>query len=605
MARPTKQVELTPQERDIVNGVLNNPILGLPTFTNYFCKAEDTGTWFTEEENEYAHNSLTRYDRHGNERGDLVLMYEYLYEKWRQEGQQQFLWADPPYHARWWVSSIRYEMTGLYKGMPQFYWNHGWFPLEWGARMHYASQPDHTILGGFGCSKTAHVGMSAFAFCCAQKRFRFVCAAAFMSNAKPMFEEVRNAIEETEAERFIARSRGGELRITESPYPIIRFKNGSQMIFLGADKDIKKVRSESGDWYCVEQSESHSDLGQVTLELGTRTRGRVRGRRRLGRLTFVANSGEAPELWERFDNSDEDPETYFSYNLTSFDNPHLSEQDIGTLKRACGKDEDNIDQYMRGLKPMGRFKDFPKGVVTKCEAKDLDELMLAYIEDKEVVHDIQYELGKGVGVLLWSLPYRKGRAYAAYGDPGTKNPPSRGAGVTIVLDETNWPEQPAQLVHFQWTIGNNRIGPWIDDFQKAIEKYNCQATAFFDSTGDQKNIDELSFEDRGLLAQGINIGANKHGMKLKLLRIMERRMIYWAKGIAPIRQQLARYDENEDKGKTNLPQDIVMTLYLAADELAKRMIKQGKVEQKGAVKRMVRGPGGIRRKRNTRHKVRR
>jgi len=343
-----QSVELSPVEQDMLEGVVTKPLAGFPTFTNYFCQAEDTGTWFTEDEDDYVYNATTRYAPDGKERGGIITQYEYLYQKWKESDKPGELWADPPHHLKWWASSVMYNIQ-MHSGMPQFHWRHGWIPLEWGARMHYAIQPDHTILGGFGCSKTTHVGMSAFAWCCAQPRFRFVCVAAFLSNAKPMFEEVRNAIEETRAEEFIERSRGGDLRMTESPFPVIRFKNGSQMVFLGADKDIRKVRSESGDWYCVEQSESHSDLGQVTLELGTRTRGRVRGRKRLGRLTFVANSGEAPELWKRFDNAENTPETFFSYNLTSFDNPHLSDADINRLRRSCADDDDTIDQYMRCL----------------------------------------------------------------------------------------------------------------------------------------------------------------------------------------------------------------------------------------------------------------
>jgi len=82
-------------------------------------------------------------------------------------------------------------------------------------------------------------------------------------------------------------------------------------------------------------------------------------------------------------------------------------------------------------------------------------------------------------------------------------------------------------------------------------------------------------------------------------------MIYWAKGLSPIRQQLARYDEAVDKGHSKLAQDIVMTMFLAASELAKRMPKAGEQPPPGAVKRMVRGPGGIRRNRTVRKRARR
>jgi hypothetical protein len=509
--------------------------------------------------------------------------------------------ASPPAFASYYAEKIVYEVV-LEGGSPQFFWKHGWIPLRWGAEMHYAKQPEHTILGGFGCSKTTHVGVSGFVFCATVPRFRFVCAAGFLSNARPMFAEIKNIIEETPAEKFIKRNRSNELRITESPYPSIRFQNGSEMVFLGADKDLQKVRSESGDWYVVEQSESHSDLGRVTLELGTRGRGRVRGRKRLGRMTFIANSGEAPELWRRFDAADEQPDIYLSINMSSYENAWLSEVDIEKLERACGGDEDNIDQYMRGLKPIGKFKDFPKEVVEKCEDQSLDRIMA---ESKLEGLDASERLAKGTGHVYWSLPPVDGRDYAVYGDPGTKNPPDRGAGTVIVLDETNFPKKPADVVHFDWVAGNGRIGPWLDHFEAAIMRYNAQGRSYYDATGDQKNIDELSFEDRGLIVKGISMSGVKYGMKLKLLRLMERGLIRWAKLIVPIRIQFSRYDETVDKATSRLPQDIVMTFFLAGNELSRRIVDSPKTTQKNALRDAVRGRGSYRKKRDPRIRTRR
>jgi len=574
-----RKVEFSDQEKEIIENMRKNPLWGFAQFTDYFMRADDTGTWITEEEDDFMLDANTRYE------GGKVTMYEYLSDEWERQGRPDVLVALPPMFASYYAESVPYSVI-VEKGSPQFFWNHGWVPLEWGAVMHYAKQKEHTILGGFGCSKTTHVGMSGFVYCATVPRFRFVCVAAYLSNAKPMYQEIRNAIEETPAMKFLGRARNGEYMWSESPTPRIRFYNGSEMIFLGADKDIQKVRSESGDWYVVEQSESHSDLGAVTLELGTRGRGRVRGRKRLGRLTFVANSGESPELWERFDKAETEPKVYWSLNLSSYQNSWLSNEDIEKLERSCGGDSDTIDQYMLGLKPIGKFKSFPKNVVARCEAPDLDSLMHALREDyssgaREVAESI-------IGHTLWSLPYTEGRDYAVYGDPGTKNPPARGAGTVLVFDETDFPNRPAELIHFHWVAGNGQIGPWLNAFEDACNRYSAHGRAYFEGTGDQKMLDELSFEDRQMVVQRVDMSQIKYGYFLKTLRIMERGLIRWPKEISGIRVQMSKYDVDKDKASSTMPQDIVMTILIVGGELSKRFIPEVRTEQQGAFKRSIR-----------------
>jgi len=581
-------LDLTPEEQHLIEGAINKPLVGFPAFTNYFCQAQDTGSWFSGTDDHYFLDNLTSY------RGAKITMYEYLLEEWKDQQQPSEFWAQPPYHSKYWLSKIRYDVEFV-EGLPAFHWAHGWIPLEWGAQMHYASQTEHCVLGGFGAAKTAQVGMSAFTWAVAVPRFRFVCVAAFLSNAKPMFQEICNAVLDTKAEQFIAKNRNGDLQVKEYPFPTITMKNGSRMVWIGADKDIQKVRSESGDWYCVEQSESHSDLGRVTLELGSRARGTVRGRRRLGRFTFVANSGEAPELWERFALAEEKPETYWSYNLTTYDNPHLSRKDVEMLERACGDDPDQINQYMRGLKPVGTFKDFPKSAIERCENTDLDSVMQARLRESPV--QVEFRNVPGIGPVKWGLPYQEGHDYAVYGDPGTKNPPARGAGVTLVLDETHFPQKPATLVYFAWVPGDNQIGPWIDDFEHAIQTYRANGRAYYDATGDQKMIDELTFQDRNLLVMGVGMAGQKHGMRLKLLRLMERGLIQWPKGISGIRMQFAKYDAQVDKESTHLPQDIVMAFHIAAQMLGMSLSDAPDIPKSIASRKMIRTQGGIRRHR--------
>lgn len=593
-----RKVELTPEEEKVIEDAKAEPLWGYPRFCDYFFSGDDTGTWFTEEEDDYMYDTLTRYT------GGGVTMYEYLYKKWARENHPSSMWADPPFWAKgWFLDAVRYEVPRVEHGMPQFFWKHGWIPLEWGTIMHYAKQPNHVVLGGFGCSKTTHVGVSGFVHCATIPRYKFACVAAFLSQARPMYDALVSIFEDTRAIKLIQRGRNGEPQYTTSPTPRIRFHNKSEMIFMGADKDLSKIRSYEGDWVVVEQAESHSSLAEINRELGSRRRGRVRGRRRMGRMTHVANSGDAPELWQMFDDAKENPQRWFAFAMSSYQNPHLNEDDIKNLEDACGNDEEEIKQYMLGQKPSGRYKDFPQDTVLGCESESLRDLMRSLVEKGE--DDFRELELPGIGHVEWSLPARGGRDYAVYGDPGTRNPPHRGAGVVLVLDETNFPKRPAELVHFKWTVGDGHIGPWLDDFEDAVKKYGANGRAYYDSTGDQKNLDELSFADRNLLVEGISMAGIKHGMRLKLLRIMERQLIQWSKSISPIRQQFSKYDEQVDKATSKLPQDIVMTFYLAGEQLSGRMVSAPGATGKGAQRKMVRGRGGIRRNRKITKRARR
>lgn len=606
-----RKVALSEQEQEIVDAARTKPVWGLAQFTDFFCRADDTGTRFSVNEDEYMYTSSTRYD----DKGTLlpgVTMYEYLNEKWERDGRPERLVADGPAWAQYYIggpnapySSVVYSIT-VENESPVFFWHHGWIPLEWGARMHYAKQPNACLLGGYGSSKTAHVGMSAFTWCACCDRFRFICIASYQQQALPMYHEILNVVLDTPAEKFIARSRSGQLSYSERPNPNIRFANGSSMLFLGADKDLGKVLSETADWVAVEQAESHSSIEEIKRQLGSRRRGRVRNRQRLGRMTLIANAGEAPELWDYFELADTQPGRYFSYALSSYDNPHLSKADIENLELdVCGGDQDEINQHMRGFKPAGKYKDFPREVVLGCQSAELDGFLKIAIATGTPGADEKNE--PGIGHSLWTLPYQEGRDYAVYGDPGTGNPPRRGAGVVLVVDETGFPFRPADIVHFEWVFGNGMIGPWINAFEDAIRKYHAQGRAYFESTGDQKNMNETVFQDRGLIVEGILLGGGlKHGMKIKLLRILERKLIRFGKSISPIRTQLAKYDEQKDKVSSHLPQDIVTVLMIIASRLGDLMIEPGKIDRDGGVvRRAVRGSGGYRRISRVSHRARR
>jgi isopenicillin N synthase-like dioxygenase len=138
-------------------------------------------------------------------------------------------------------------------------------------------------------------------------------------------------------------------------------------------------------------------------------------------------------------------------------------------------------------------------------------------------------------------------------------------------------------------------------------RYSAQGRSYFEGTGEQKNMDETVFQDRQLIVEPINMsGGLKHGMKIKLLRIMERHLIRWPKSVSGIRIQLSKYDEQLDKMSSKLQQDIVTTLFIAASKLGDRMLESGDIDRReGLLRKSVRGAGGNRKARQVTSRARR
>ena len=63
-----------------------------------------------------------------------------------------------------------------------------------------------------------------------------------------------------------------------------------------------------GDWVIIDQGEDVEGLDETIRNLGSRLRGRrPDGSERLGRLTVLANAGDNPELWDRYDQAETYP----------------------------------------------------------------------------------------------------------------------------------------------------------------------------------------------------------------------------------------------------------------------------------------------------------
>ena len=157
------------------------------------------------------------------------------------------------------------------------------------------------------------------------------------------------------------------------------------------------------------------------------------------------------------------------------------------------------------------------------------------------------------GITRFQLPANPKHAYIMAGDPGTGSPPHRNAGVVGVFDVTT---RPYELVYFHWTDGKGSYNPFLYSYKAAMEMYRPVLKGM-DTTGPQKAIDELAFENMGLSIDGINFAKDKDAMLNSLSMDVVNHAVKWPV-IKGLTRQMSEYSKDLELKKGD--QDIVMML---------------------------------------------
>jgi len=451
----------------------------------------------------------------------------------------------------------------------------------WQKTLHSASQKDITVIGGFGTGKTIGVAMSASVWCVLTRDFKFLNVGPKAWQAKQMYDMVLLNARNTRFEDLIWEK-------PRRPHPriVIRFRIGnllyeSSMEFMSADKDATGILSWEGDWLHIDEAGLLDNLEDVIINVGSRLRGTVRGRERLGRFSMTSNSWDNFYLWYYFDQAAADPDNFLSIVVSSRHNKNVTEEQLKRMLARIPVEE--RDRFIEGTRPEGRGKFFDKQSVYTCEIPGEGD----YVRQKNEEGRRHYNYARlyGAGVVHFTLPPRGGKLYMFFGDPGTDGAPHRNSPVIMGWDVTNVPTSPAKLVAFWWGNGGGKIGPFVDKLLEFMEIYKPMYIGI-DSTGPQKNmqylINEHLFRERfsneyddnadyagyegpiGMVSgiNGLDFSGGRKMMYLHAARLMiESRLMIWPKDIVGIRSQLTNYDPERDK---KIAQDIVATLSMSA-----------------------------------------
>jgi len=439
-----------------------------------------------------------------------------------------------------------------------------WVPLSWQAAIAHDDRLDVTVIAAIGTGKTLGVGATLLYWACMIPGFKGMNVAPLGWQAKQMFDAIRMELLDWDNRDTIPRY-GHSLitKFVERPYPKITCYNGSTLEFMSADEQGGKIYSWSGDVIVVDEADklalAHTDFEEVTGNLGTRMRGQVGGRARLGKLIVLANAGYDPALWERFDMAEKLPGDYLSIGLTTYDNPLITKEQLRAIGRRI-TDEDKRKQLLMNERPLPQGDDFPPTLLGPCQDPNLDAMLEGGLQNE--LPGYHREVIPKAGTVLWALPPTEFDRYILVGDPGQASPPNRNSAVIMAIRVTGFPHVPAELAAFHWVDGRGSYWPFINKMDEWYKLYK-PIWAAFDATGVQKGFDELVFAQRGLLMDGINVQGQKMQMVTALKLILGKQLLLLPKEIQGIWLQLAGWRMPD----TKLRQDIASCLFMAAHVL--------------------------------------
>lgn len=408
--------------------------------------------------------------------------------------------------------------------------------------------------------KTAFESMSSIVMACTIPNFRGFAIAPKMLQSMEVYNYINTWCNGTPLFDRWLKSK------STKPYPKFVFQNdyiGESTIELySIEKQPEKLLTLEGDAVFIDQAEQFDDLDRVNTALGTRLRGQVHGRPRLGKLVYIANSEENLELWYRYDMMELEPETYLSLNPTSYDNIFLTKTDIKNMERRVGGTQDAINQKMKGQRPIANGAHFTRAAIEMCLAPELDNIMDAEYEKPEQERNPEYvkRTADKVGIYHWELPPDRKRTYCVIADVGQSNPPDRNSPVIMVWDITDFPKKPAVMRAFHWVFAHGMYTPFTNEFQRMVERYRAKGLNGYDATGPSKAFNELQFAIEGLETENIDLSGSGKYHALNAAKLLMGKGLFKYPRISHLINQLSHYAMPDEK----LKQDLVMCLAMSA-----------------------------------------
>jgi len=528
-------------------------------FTEFYLRGPNTGTyWRPVEEHSDVPEIQEIIDR-------WVRGYEVLWNKWVELGRPTGRLKEDDEHRRYDFTHKDKNYIVLIENNPDrpvFWQNHGFIFLPWQLDAYDAPQTTKVLLGGYGSAKSWEEMTANLIRAATLNNFRAVVIAPYSVQSMEIYEQVKILISGTEYDKRFVQG-----RTPQKPFPRIVVKNDkvgeSRIEFYSIQDGFDKILNLSFDCAHIEQAEQIEDIRGLMRVVGSRLRGQVGGRERLGIMTFVANSSleENIELWDLYDEAIEHPEHVYAKSPTTFDNIYITPRQLKDIERRMGDDPHIKDIALKGARPIGSGEHFPAESIQKSRSSMLDDMMQRGRDAKK--DGYKYVVAPKAQVVSWRIPPDPKGTYFMCADPGWSNPPERNSAAIMVFEIGNFPQVPAHLHAFEWVYGNGAPEPWLNAYVDLCLQYNCVNRNVFDSTGLQAGYERWVHGLQDLGPWALNLGGAKKFIALNSAKTLMHRGLFQFPNIPMLFNQMAKYKLPDDK----LRQDLVMTVVLAASYL--------------------------------------
>lgn len=465
----------------------------------------------------------------------------------------------------------------------------GFVPMGYQYAFHQATVPNVTLIAGIASGKTTIVASSFLMDCLTIPYFKALNTSVTAKQAELPYEMVIGWIEENQRIEHLIED------ISLRPYPLIKFKNFSEFHFRTMGNDARFIRGQEFDRINVDEAGLDYNGGAIKVLRGRLRGTRLDGSQRMARLDVITSPTGAPWLRERFDrgwkgHSTASLKRYLSMRVSTYENVRLTREQIALME--ADYPEEMIDVELRGMFPDYGVSMFPIGHINACVDQSMYDAVYMALNPETGKPKPGYDLMESprFGIMKFEMPVKPGRMYILAGDPGIDNPPRRNSPVVMVADVT---EVPYKIVYFDWVSARGSYMPFLNSFKYAINKY-YPVYRGIDTTGPQKAIDELAFENMGIDVDGIAFNHNK-GALLNSLSLMISNQHIKYPPIKGLLRQMGTYTEESDRQKA--AQDIVMTLAIVAylARFKPDEVRSGPVATTGTKDRNARSRRGNRR----------
>lgn len=465
--------------------------------TNYYLRTEYSGTYWRPVLQEDYDELVIPQARVAADK--WATGYEFMYKTWVGLGRPQFFAPKEDRPDRMAVLSevdfkdLREQLRECYqvleeKGRPVFFFPHGTRLLPWHLGMHRNESGIQVVIGGYGSGKTLGKLILMLVRAITLRGYAGLGLGPWAIQAGEIYDLINLLISGTIFEdRFVRRA-------ASKPNPIIEFGHDgigrTKISCYPVLENTQKLLSVTADEAIVDQVEQFENIDEAIRHIGSRFRGLVQGRPRIGQMTLVANSTDHPTLWDIYDEGQTDNRHVWSLSPMTFDNIYLTMADLVRYQRQVGSSAESIRVHMMGGRPIGGGEIFPASSLALCKDDSYDQLLSDKIS--QGARGYESRIAQRVDTYYFSTPYKEGELYAVVADPGWGNPPERNSPAVSVWQITGFPNVPAKMVAFHWLFAEGSPLPWLNQYKEWVNTYHALGFNAFDATGFQAGYEKMT-----------------------------------------------------------------------------------------------------------------